>query len=151
MSAGGSGPTGEGSSRPIATDALLHRPAPSGDDVTDALTILARELYWAGGPISRSPIDTGSLRERLHGFAQRMRIEALERYPSSEPGLDRARRLRRRTKRGLWYVFRFATLRYDRLLGELAELNVQLAERLAETERALERLRGDGSDEPDAG
>lgn len=120
-------------------------------DASDALSILARELYWAGDPVARTALDTGSVRERLHSFAHRLRVEARELYPSSETGLDRSPRLRRRTKRGLWYLNRFATLRYDRLLAELAELNVQLAERLAETERALERLRAERDDPEDRG
>jgi hypothetical protein len=138
----------EGSTVPIVAE--VDHPAASGRAIgggeSDALAILARELYWAGDPGARTPIDTGSVRERLHSFAHRLRIEARETYPSSETGLDRSPRLRRRTKRGLWYGIRFATLRYDRLLAELAELNAQLAQRLAETERELERLRGQGPD-----
>lgn len=124
----------------VGLDPGLRSDRPTRDP-SDALALLARELYWAGDPLSRTPVDMGSVRERLHSFAHRLRVEARELYPSSEAGLDRSPRLRRRTKRGLWYVSRFATLRYDRLLAELAELNVQLAERLAEVERELERSR----------
>jgi hypothetical protein len=150
MNAAGPGDAGASDGIPDALAAGVDAPAGgsrrTGVRSDDALTILARELYWAGDPAARAGVDTGSVRERLHSFAHRLRIEARELYPSSESGLDRAPRLRRRTKRGLWYVFRFATLRYDRLLAELAELNAQLAERLAEAERELERLRGSGRD-----
>jgi hypothetical protein len=151
MSAGGPERAGadEGSSAPVAAEVDPSHAAASGrafGDASDALELLTRELYWAGDPGARTPIDTGSVRERLHSFAHRLRIEAREMYPSSETGLDRSPRLRRRTKRGLWYGIRFATLRYDRLLAELAELNAQLAQRLAEAERELERLRGEGPD-----
>ena len=101
-------------------------------DPSDALSVLARELYWAGDPLTRRATDTGSIRERLHSFAHRLRVEGRELYPSSEAGLDRAPRLRRRAKRALWHGSRFATFRYDRLLAELAELNAQLAERADE-------------------
>jgi hypothetical protein len=138
LAAGVGAPTSEGS---VRTEGRLD----------DALTVLSRELYWAGDPVAGAASDTGSVRERLHSFAHRLRIESRELYPSSESGLDRSPRLRRRTKRGLWYVFRFATYRYDRLLAELAELNAQLAERLAEAERELERSRVERRDpEPDA-
>jgi hypothetical protein len=109
----------------------------------DALTVLAREMYWAGDPVKRRARDTGSIREQLQSFAHRLRVEGRELYPSSEAGLDRSPRLRRRAKRGLWRLGRFATFRYDRLLAELAELNGQLAERLADVERELERERSD--------
>jgi hypothetical protein len=137
----------EGSPLPVAAEGDPVGPgAAVTSDASDALSILSRELYWAGDPVVRAPRDTGSVRERLHTFAHRMRIEAREGYPSSEPGLDHAPRLRRRVKRRLWQLNRFSTQRYDRLLGELADLNAQLAERLAETERELERLRGEHRD-----
>jgi hypothetical protein len=151
MSAAGPGDAGasEGVSGPLA--AGVDPSTAGGSDRTggrldDALTVLARELYWAGDPVARAASDTGSVRERLHSFAHRLRIESRELYPSSESGLDRSPRLRRRTKRGLWYVFRFATYRYDGLLAELAELNAQIADRLAETERELQRMRADTRD-----
>lgn len=139
----------EGTALPVTPEVEPLGPSRTGigtGDGSDALTVLARELYWAGDPVARALIDTGSVRERLHSFAHRLRIEARELYPSSETGLDRSRRLRRRTKRGLWYLSRFATMRYDRLLAELAELNAQLAERLAEAERELERARTERRD-----
>jgi hypothetical protein len=127
-----------------------ERSVATASDASQALVILARELYWAGDPISRTPTDAGSVRERLHTFSHRLRVEAREMYPSSETSLDRSPRLRRRVKRRLWFGIRFATLRYDRLLAELAELNAQLADRVATLERELERRgdRDDARDEP---
>ena len=134
-----------GTSGPLATG--VDPPAGrSGGPHDDALTILARELYWAGDPITRRARDTVSVREQLQSFAHRLRVEGRERYPSSEAGLDRSPRMRRRAKRGLWRLGRFATSRYDRLLAELAELNAQLAERLAEVERELEHERSERDD-----
>jgi hypothetical protein len=118
----------------------------SGAAASDAIEALARELYWVGGATTRIAADAGSLRERLQTFAHRLRVDAMELYPSSEMGLEPSPRIRRRFKRVLWHLGRFATLRYDRMLAELAELNAQLAERLAETERELERLRAERGD-----
>jgi hypothetical protein len=112
----------------------------------DALEALARELYWEGAATTRIRMDTGAVREQLQTFANRLRLDSTELYPFSEVGLDRAPRLRRRVKRAIWRVGRFTTLRYDRMLAELAELSVQLAERLVETERELERLRAERGD-----
>jgi hypothetical protein len=91
-------------------------------------------------------MDTGAVLEQLQTFANRLRLDSTELYPFSEVGLDRAPRLRRRVKRAIWRTGRFTTLRYDRMLAELAELNVRLAERLVETERELERLRTERGD-----
>lgn len=136
-----SAPLGAGVDPPTAV------PGRNGGAPDDALTILARELYWAGDPITRRARDTGSVREQLQSFAHRLRVEGRELYPSSEAGLDRSPRMRRRAKRGLWRLGRFATFRYDRLLAELAELNAQLAERLADVERELERERSERGDD----
>ena len=43
----------------------------------------------------------------------------------------------------LWRLTRFSTMRYDRLLADLAEMNAQLARRLFDTEEELARLRED--------
>ena len=151
MSAAGPGDVGasDGTSAPPAAGVGLPTAARTANAGAsdDALTILARELYWAGDPITRRARDTGSVREQLQSFAHRLRVEGRELYPSSEAGLDRSPRVRRRAKRGLWRLGRFATYRYDRLLAELAELNAQLAERLAEAERELERERSDRRDD----
>ena len=144
---GGSEP-GTAVSRQAGVGSIEPDPADGGGHVVDALSSLARELYWAGDPLVGTPTDAGSVRERLHSFSHRLRIEGNEIYPGSEIGLDRSRRLRRRAKRRLWYAIRFATLRYDRLLAELAELNAQLADRVATLERQVQDGRGDHDDAP---
>ena len=48
---------------------------------------------------------------------------------------------RRRTKSLVWRLTRFSTMRYDRLLGDLAEMNGELAQRLLESEQEVARLR----------
>ena len=143
MSAAGPGATSDGSALAAGGDGPSAGEPGAAPDPSDALTILARELYWAGDPRARRARDTASLREQLQSFALRLRVEGREVFPSSEIGLDPDPRLRRRAKRAVWRFGRFATYRYDRLLAELAELNTQLAERVAEAERELERERAD--------
>ena len=111
----------------------------SGADGTTAS--LAREVYWAGDGVSRVPADVGSLRERLDAFAHQMRIEERQLVPIGETALGSAVGWRRRTKSLVWRLTRFSTLRYDRLLGDLAEMNGELAQRLLETEEEVARLR----------
>jgi hypothetical protein len=41
----------------------------------------------------------------------------------------------------VWRLTRFSTMRYDRLIADLAEMNGELAERLRETEEEVARLR----------
>jgi hypothetical protein len=141
MSAAGPGATSDGSALAAGGDGPSASDPGPAPRPSDALTILARELYWAGDARTSRPRDTASLREQLQSFALRLRVEGREVFPSSEIGLDPDPRLRRRAKRAVWRFGRFATYRYDRLLAELAELNTQLAERLAEAERELERER----------
>jgi hypothetical protein len=49
---------------------------------------------------------------------------------------------KRQVKGWSYVVLRPVTHRYDRLLGDLATLNRMLAERLADAEAEIERLRG---------
>jgi hypothetical protein len=48
---------------------------------------------------------------------------------------------KRKTKQVVWRLTRFSTMRYDRLLADLAEMNGELAQRLNETEEEIARLR----------
>jgi hypothetical protein len=61
--------------------------------------------------------------------------------PIGETALGSAVGWRRRTKSLVWRLTRFSTMRYDRLLGDLAEMNGELAQRLLETEEEVARLR----------
>ena len=102
---------------------------------------LAREIYWARDGGSRSPASVDSIRGRLDDFARRMRIDHRQLVPTDEPFLGSSSPLKRSLKAGIWRVSRFSTMRYDRLLAELAELNGELAARLAATEEEVARLR----------
>jgi hypothetical protein len=106
-----------------------------------AARALAREVYWAGDGLSSRPSDVGSLRERLAAFTHQMRVEQRQQVPVGEALLGSAVSWRRRTKLLVWRLTRFSTMRYDRLIADLAEMNGELAERLRETEEEVSRLR----------
>jgi hypothetical protein len=113
---------------------------PSGvaDDVTAAL---AREVYWAEDGVSRLPGDARSLRERLDAFTYQMRADQAQAVPVSETFLGSDAGWKRGLKQFVWRLTRFSTMRYDRLLAELAEMNGELARRLVATEEEVSRLR----------
>ena len=102
---------------------------------------LAREIYWARDGQAPSPATVDSIRGRLDDFARRMRLDHRQLVPTDEPFLGSSSPWKRSLKAGIWRVSRFSTMRYDRLLAELAELNVELAARLASTEEEVARLR----------
>src|SRR3990172_5558448 len=109
---------------------------------SDARAALERELYWAEDATPRTNLSTQELRVALHEFAAVMRADERAIIPRDEPLLGSARRWRRQFKGGMFYFLRPITHRYDRLLGDLATLNRMLADRLADAEAEIERLRG---------
>ena len=134
--------SGEERTGPRPDDTGVPGAAESSESTADGTTAsLAREVYWAGDGVSRVPADVGSLRERLDAFAHQMRIEERQLVPIGETALGSAVGWRRRTKSLVWRLTRFSTMRYDRLLGDLAELNGELAQRLLVTEEEVARLR----------
>jgi hypothetical protein len=104
---------------------------------------LAREVYWAGDGISRLPTDVGSLRERLDAFTHQMRVEQRQLVPAGETLFGSTAGWKQKIKLIVWRLTRFSTMRYDRLLADLAEMNGELARRFLETEEELARLRED--------
>jgi hypothetical protein len=122
---------------------------PDGDDQSDAPTdgsddvtaVLAREVYWAGDGVSRLPADARSLRERLDAFTYQMRADQKQAVPVGETFLGSTAGWKRGLKQFLWRLTRFSTMRYDRLLAELAEMNGELARRIVAMEEELTRLR----------
>jgi hypothetical protein len=131
----------------------LSDPVPSGVDPngtgaserheSDAAGALAREVYWAGDGVSRLAGDVGSLRERLDAFTHQMRVEQRQLVPAGETLFGSTAGWKQRTKLFVWRLTRFSTMRYDRLLADLAEMNGELAGRLLETEEELARMRED--------
>jgi hypothetical protein len=134
--------SGEERTGSLPDDMGVPRAAEASESAVDGTTAsLAREVYWAGDGVSRVPADVGSLRERLDAFTHQMRIEERQLVPIGETALGSAVGWRRRTKSLVWRLTRFSTMRYDRLLGDLAEMNGELAQRLLETEDEVARLR----------
>ena len=112
--------------------------SPSGtDDVTAAL---AREVYWAADGASQLSADARSLRERLDAFTYQIRADQQQAVPVGETLLGSAVGWKRGLKQLVWRLTRFSTMRYDRLLAELAEMNCELARRLVAMEEELARL-----------
>jgi hypothetical protein len=122
-----------------------ERPGPADETAVS----LAREIYWAKEGDPRPPTDLDSIRDRLDDFARRMRVEQRQRMPVGETLLRSAAEWKRKVKMAIWRVTRFSTMRYDRLLAELAELTGELAERLRETEEEVSRLRRELDDRGD--
>jgi hypothetical protein len=107
----------------------------------DLRAALARELYWAEEATPRSRMDTGEVRDALHDFAALMRDDEQQVVPRGEPNLSSRTRWRRRLKLRLFRLFRPISWRYDRLLGDLGELNAALADRVAVLEAEVARLK----------
>ena len=107
----------------------------------DAVATLAREIYWAAEGVSGLPADARSLRERLDAFTYQMRADQRQPVPVGETFLGSDAGWKRGLKQFVWRLTRFSTMRYDRLLAELAEMNGELARRLVATEEELSRLR----------
>ena len=116
-------------------------PGTSADGTDDVTASLAREVYWAGDGVSRLPADARSLRERLDAFTYQMRSDQQQAIPVGETFLGSAAGWKRGLKQFVWRLTRFSTMRYDRLLAELAEMNGELARRLVAMEEELARLR----------
>ena len=114
--------------------------APEESDVAAGLT---REVYWAGDGVSPVPADFGLLGERLEAYAHQMRVEQRQLVPADRTLFGSSAGWKHGIKLFLWRLTRFSTMRYDRLLADLAEMNAQLARRLSEAEEELARLRDD--------
>jgi hypothetical protein len=115
-----------------------------------AASELARELYWAQDRVSRARLTTPEVRDRLMDLAAQLRADELAAVPQGEGYLASPSRWRRRVKYGLFRSLRPVSRRYDRLVGDLAELTTGLAERLMAAEVEIARLRG-AIGEDDAG
>jgi hypothetical protein len=112
------------------------------DETRDETTAaLAREVYWAGGATSTLPNDARSLRERMDAFTYQLRADQQQAVPVGETFLGSTSGWKRSLKQLVWRLTRFSTMRYDRLLAELSEMNGELARRLVATEEELARLR----------
>jgi hypothetical protein len=115
-------------------------PASAPSSWADALL---REMYWAEEATPRGRMTTPDVRDELHDFAALMRADEKLAIPRGEPNLAAISRWRRQLKLRLFRLLRPISWRYDRLLGDHAELTTVLAERLAAAESEIARLRAD--------
>jgi hypothetical protein len=115
------------------------------DPAADALV---RQLYWEQGSTPSAALGAADVRERLIEFLAQMRTDQNLVIPFGEPTLSSPTGWKRRVKYLIFRLARPVSWRYDRLVGDLADLSVGLAERLvaAETELARLRDRVEGSD-----
>jgi hypothetical protein len=117
-----------------------HAPRPEG------AADLLREMYWARETAARGRMETAEIRDRLHDFAAQMRTDETMVIPLGEGNLASPSTWRRQLKRRLWRLMRPATWRYDRLLGDHAELTMGLAEKVMLLEAEVDRLRSGRTD-----
>ena len=117
---------------------MAERPA-NGDE--DPRAVLERELYWASDPSPSTIRNTRELRIAFHDFAAMMRADERSVVPRDEPQLGSPTRWKRKAKASFYVMLRPITHRYDRLLADLATLDRILAERLADAEAEIARLR----------
>jgi hypothetical protein len=108
---------------------------------------LIRQLYWQRGETPRAALGTHELRERLLEFTAQMRTDQNQQIPYGEETITSRGGWRRWVKYRLFRMLRPMSKRYDRLLGDLADLSVGLAERLAAAEAEIDRLREHGGDD----
>ena len=127
---------------PAAGSEQPRAPGSRPDD-GDVGADLAREVYWAGDGVAPVPADLGLLGERLEAFAHQLRVEQRQVVPADRTLLGSSVGWKHGIKLTLWRLTRFSTMRYDRLLADLAEMNAQLARRVVDTEEELARLRED--------
>ncbi len=90
---------------------------------------------------ARGRMTTSQVRDELHDFVALMRADERLIIPRGEPNLASTSRWRRQLKLRLFRLLRPVSWRYDRLLADHAELTTSLAERLAEAEAEVTRLR----------
>lgn len=102
---------------------------------------LLRQLYWEGGSAPRATLDAPELRERLLEFTAQMRTDERMQVPYGEEAIRAGLAWRRRAKVGVFRVLRPVSRRYDRVVGDLADLTVGLADRLIAVEAEVRRLR----------
>ena len=112
-----------------------------GNEPDPAADALVRQLYWEQPGTPPSALGASDVRERLIEFLAKMRTDQNLLIPFGESTLSSRHRSRRRIKYVIFRLARPISWRYDRLIGDLAELSVGLAERLVAAETELARLR----------
>jgi hypothetical protein len=114
---------------------------PDPEPTDHAADELARELYWAQDRVSRARLTTPEVRDRLMDLSAQLRADEQASVPQGEGYLASPSRWRRKLKYGLFRSLRPVSRRYDRVVGDLAELSTGLAERLMAAEVEIAQLR----------
>jgi hypothetical protein len=127
----------------MPADSSSTTPSQSTDAPSSPADALLREMYWAEEATPRGRMTTADVRDELHDFAALMRADEKLAIPRGEPNLAAISRWRRQLKLRLFRLLRPISWRYDRLLGDHAELTAVLAERLAAAESEIARLRAE--------
>lgn len=83
------------------------------------------------------------LQDRLGNMVERLQAEQLETVPADEPYLSSRSALKGAAKRGVFRLTRPATLRSERLVTELANAVLELADQVRGVSADLERVHGD--------
>jgi len=106
----------------------------------DAYLALSRSLYWSQETGARPQAGTKQVREQMLEFVANMRTDERMPIPLGEPRLAALTPWKRKVKYLAFRTGRFASRRYDRLLGDAMDLTVALAERLIELEHEVTTL-----------
>ena len=112
-----------------------------GNEPDPAADALVRQLYWEQRGTPPSALGAADVREHLIEFVAKMRTDENLVIPFGEPTLLSRRGSRRKLKYMIFRLARPVSWRYNRLVGDLAELSVGLAERLVAAETEIARLR----------
>ena len=113
---------------------------PEPDD--EGYLALSRSLYWSHETGARPQAGTKQVREQMLEFVANMRTDERMPIPLGEPHLAALTPWKRKVKYLAFRSGRFASRRYDRLLGDAMDLTVALAERLIELEQEVTTLQG---------
>jgi hypothetical protein len=103
---------------------------------------LVRHLYWSQEAGARPQAGTKQVREQMLEYVANMRTDERMPIPLGEPHLAALTPWKRKLKYLAFRGGRFASRRYDRLLGDSMDLTVALAERLIELEQEVATLQG---------
>ena len=113
---------------------------PEPDD--EGYLALSRSLYWSQETGARPQAGTKQVREQMLEYVANMRTDERMPIPLGEPHLAALTPWKRKLKYLAFRGGRFASRRYDRLLGDAMDLTVALAERLIELEQEVATLQG---------
>jgi hypothetical protein len=120
----------------------MTSPEPDPEPEDEGYLSLVRHLYWSQEAGARPQAGTKHVREQMLEYVANMRTDERMPIPLGEPHLAALTPWKRKVKYLAFRGGRFASRRYDRLLGDSMDLTVALAERLIELEQEVTTLQG---------